>query len=233
MTETPHSSKFGKHVRTRLVSGLLVLIPLAITLFVLNVFFSSLTAFVRPLLLPWLGELPEYALTLIAVVTTVLLIYLVGIITTHIVGRRMIYWGEALLMRLPIVKSIYAASKQVVDTFSSSQKATFQAVVLVEFPRRGSRALGFVTGTIRTAEGTQLYRVFIATTPNPTSGFLLLLPVDEVQFTDISIEDGVKMIVSGGMLAPEAYGLRTPPPQTATPSGPVRPDIDSPSGPLS
>jgi len=211
MTETPPPSKFGRHVRTRLVSGLLILIPLAITLFVLNLFFSSLTAFVRPVLSPWLGELPEYALTLIAVVATVLLIYLVGIITTHIVGRRLIHWGETLLLRLPIVKSIYAASKQVVETLSSSHKATFQAVVLIEFPRRGCRALAFVTGTIRTSEGTLLYRVFIATTPNPTSGFLLLLPTDEVQFTDISIEDGVKMIVSGGMLAPDSYRLKTPP----------------------
>jgi len=201
------ASRLGKHVRTRLMSGVFVLIPLAITLFVLNVLFSSLTVFVRPILQPWVGELPEYALTLIALAATTAGVYLVGLVTTHIVGRRLIHWGEALLMRLPIVKTVYSASKQVVDTFSPPEKASFQAVVFVEFPRRGSLAVGFVTGTMRTPENALLYRVFIATTPNPTSGFLLLLPSEDVQFTDISIEDGIKMAISGGMLAPVSYQI--------------------------
>lgn len=214
MTNDTHkdlSSKIGKHVRTRLVSGVIVLIPLAITLFILNLFFSSLTSFVRPLMRPWVGELPEYILTLIALIAAVLIIYTAGGIATHIIGRRLIHWGEALLMKLPIVKSVYAGSKQVVDTFSSSTKAAFKAVVLVEFPRRDSLAVGFITGTILNPEGKLLYRVFVATTPNPTSGFLIILPEEEVKFTDISVEDGIKMIVSGGMLAPLSYRLCPPP----------------------
>jgi uncharacterized membrane protein len=144
-------------------------------------------------------------LTAVALLATVMLIYLVGLVTTHIVGRRAIHWGERLLLKLPIVRSIYSASKQVVETFSSSTQAAFQAVVLVDFPRRDSLAVGFITGTILSPEGKKLYRVFVATTPNPTSGFLIILPESEVRFTDISIEDGVKMIVSGGMLAPASY----------------------------
>ena len=210
-TKKDLSAKIGKHLRTRLVSGLIVLIPLAVTLFILNLFFSSLTAFVRPFMRPWLDEMPEYILTLIALATTVLIVYIVGVVTTHIVGRRLILLGETLLMKLPIVKSVYAASKQVVDTFSSSTKAAFQAVVLVEFPRRDSLAVGFVTGTILSPAGKTLYRVFVATTPNPTSGFLLLLPEGEVHFTDITVEDGVKMIVSSGMLAPLTYQIHPAP----------------------
>ncbi|HNX36463.1 MAG TPA: DUF502 domain-containing protein [Kiritimatiellia bacterium] len=213
-SEKGPSSRIGKHLRNRLMSGLLVLIPLAITLFILNLLFSTLTAFARPVLRPWTGELPEYILTLIALLVTAVLIYLVGGITTHIIGRRLIHWGEAVLLRLPIVKSIYASSKQVVETFSSSTTAAFQAVVLVEFPRRDALALGFVTGTILNPQGRTFYRIFVATTPNPTSGFLLLLPRDAVQFTDISVEDGIKMIVSGGMLAPPSYQVR---PQENTP----------------
>lgn len=194
-----------KHLRTRLVSGLLVLIPLAITLFVLNLFCTSLTAFVRPVMRPWVGELPEQVLTLIALFVTLAFVYLVGLVTTHIIGRRVIHWGESLLLKLPIVKTVYSASKQVVTTFSSSTMAAFSAVVLVEFPRCGSLAVGFITGTIRNPEGVLLYRVFVATTPNPTSGFLIILPENAVQFTGISVEDGVKMIVSGGMLAPQSF----------------------------
>lgn len=206
-------SAFGKHVRTRLMSGLLVLIPLAVTLLILNVLFSSLTSFARPVMRPWAGELPEYALTLIAFFVTVLLLYFVGLITNHIIGRRLILWGETLLMRLPIVKSVYSASKQVVETFSSSTKAAFKAVVLVEFPRKGSHAVGFITGMIPNPEGKTLYTVFVATTPNPTTGFLVIFPADEVSFTDISVEEGIKMIVSGGMLTPKAYRLHPTPSQ--------------------
>lgn len=208
---TPAGSHLGKHLRTRLMSGLLVLVPLAITLFILRVIVSFLAAFVLPLVRPWLGCLPEQVLTAVALLVTTLLIYLTGLITAHIVGRRVIHWGERLLLKLPLVRPIYAASKQVVETFSSSTQAAFQAVVLVEFPRQGSLAVGFVTGTILSPEGKMLYRVFVATTPNPTSGFLVLLPGSEVHFTDISVEDGVKMIVSGGMLAPASFQVRPPP----------------------
>ena len=90
-------SAFGRHLRTRMVSGLLVLIPLAITLFILNLFFSSLTAFMRPVMQPWLHELPESVLTAIALVCSVLAIYFTGLVTNHIVGRRIIHWGLGLL----------------------------------------------------------------------------------------------------------------------------------------
>lgn len=212
----PSSLGFGKHVRTRFVSGLLVLIPLAITLFVLNLFFSFLTAFVRPLLRPWTGNVPEYVVMLLALAITLALVYTVGVVTTYFAGRRMIHFGERLLLKLPIVRSVYAASKQVVETFSTSTKAAFQAVVFVDFPRRGSLAIGFVTGIIRNPDDKVMYRVFVATTPNPTSGFLLILPEEEVYFTNISVEEGVKMIVSGGMLAPERYQIEVAPLGLAT-----------------
>ncbi|MEI6647396.1 MAG: DUF502 domain-containing protein [bacterium] len=196
-----------------MISGILVLIPLAITLFILNVILASLTAFVRPLLHPFLGEIPENAITLIALCVTTLIIYFTGLVTNHLIGRRMISLGERVLMKMPIIKSVYSASKQVVDTFSSSTKAAFKAVAVVEFPRKGSLAVGFVTGSMTNPEGLLLYRVFIATTPNPTTGFLLILPAEEVQFTDITVEDGVKMIVSGGVLSPDSYQKRPPPVQ--------------------
>lgn len=217
--EKHSGTAFGKHVRTRLMSGLLVLIPLAVTLFILNLLFASLTSIARPVMHPWVGEMPEYALTLIALFVTVLLLYFVGLITNHFIGRRLLHWGEALLMKLPIVKSVYFASKQVVETFSSSTKAAFKAVVLVEFPRQGSFAVGFVTGQIRNHEGKMFYNVFVATTPNPTTGFLVIYPDDEVNFTDISVEDGIKMIVSGGMLAPQSYQTRPAPSQLAQSPG--------------
>jgi uncharacterized membrane protein len=219
-THRPPESAFGKHLRARLVSGLLVLVPLAITLFVLNLLLKSLTAFMRPLIRPWAGVLPPYAVTLTALIVAVGLIYGVGLIATHILGRRMIRWGEHLIMRLPLVKTVYAASKQVVEAFSSPTQAAFSAVALIEFPRRGAWVIGFVTGTLLNPQGEPCCRVFVATTPNPTSGFLVILPQSDVQFTDISVEDGLKMVVSGGMLSPASYRTRPAPAQTQTPAIP-------------
>lgn len=206
-SEKKAKAKIGKHLRTRLVSGLLVLGPLVITLFILKLLFAALTAFVLPVIenLPVLKDLPGGVLVFIATVAALLLIYLVGVFTTHFMGRRAIKMGESVMLKLPIVKSVYSASKQVMDTFSNSTKAAFSATVLVEFPHAGALAVGFVTGTILNPEGRTLYRIFVATTPNPTSGFLILLPKEDVTFTDISVEDGIKMIVSGGMLAPKSY----------------------------
>jgi uncharacterized membrane protein len=212
-TEPNKPSAFSKHLRARLISGILVLIPLAITIFFLNILLASLTSFVRPLLDQFLGKIPQYAVTLIALFVTTLIIYFTGLVTNYVIGRRMIQLGERLLMKMPIIKSVYSASKQVVDTFSSTTKAAFKAVAFVEFPRKGCLALGFVTGSMTNPEGQLMYRIFIATTPNPATGFLLILPAEEVQFTDISVEDGVKMLVSGGVLSPESYQRRPPPVQ--------------------
>jgi uncharacterized membrane protein len=203
--------KFGVHLKARMISGMLVLGPLVITLFILKLIFAALTAFVLPVLRPWLVDLPESVVVIIATVAALLLIYLVGMFTTHFLGRRLIKAGEDIMMKLPIVKSVYSASRQVMDTISNSTKASFTATVLVEFPHPGSLAVGFITGTILNPQGKILYRVFVATTPNPTSGFLLLLPEEAVTFTDISVEDGIKMIVSGGMLAPKQYVKRDAP----------------------
>jgi uncharacterized membrane protein len=203
--------KFGVHLKARMISGMLVLGPLVITLFILKLIFAALTAFVLPVLRPWLVDLPESAVVIIATVAALLLIYLVGMFTTHFLGRRLIKAGEDIMMKLPIVKSVYSASRQVMDTISNSTKASFTATVLVEFPHPGSLAVGFITGTILNPQGKTLYRVFVATTPNPTSGFLILLPEEGVTFTDISVEDGIKMIVSGGMLAPKQYVKRDAP----------------------
>jgi len=212
-------ARIGGHLKARMISGLLVLLPLVITLFILKLVFAALTAFVLPVLkeIPVLKELSGGILVFIATAAALLMIYLVGMFTTHFIGRRFIHIGERLMLKLPIVKSVYSASKQVMDTFSNSTKAAFTATVLVAFPHPGALAIGFITGTILNPEGKTLYRVFVATTPNPTSGFLLLLPEEDVTFTDITVEDGIKMCVSGGMLAPKQYAKR---------SGPLPPAAD-------
>ncbi len=211
-----HTVSLGRHFRTRFVSGLFVLIPLAITVFVLNLVFSTLAVAAMPFVRPLLKTAPQFVLVLIAVAFMAVLVYLTGLIASHIIGQRMIRWGETLLLRLPLVNSVYTTSKQVVEIFSTNSAAAFKAVVMVIFPHPDSLAVGFVTGTMLGPDGHLRYRIFVPTTPNPTSGFLVVVEEDQVTFTDISVEDGLRMIVSGGMLAPAQYKkaparLDTPP----------------------
>ena len=211
--ESPKFS-LGRHLRSRFVSGLFVLIPLAVTLFVLKVVLSTLESAAMPFVRPLLKTAPQFVLVVIAVVFMVTVIYLIGQIASHIVGQRVIRWGEALLLRLPLIKSIYTTSKQVVEIFSTNSATAFKAVVMVTFPHPDSMAVGFVTGSMLDPNADLLYRVFVPTTPNPTSGFLLILPESQIRFTDIPVEEGIRMIVSGGMLAPLQYKV-TPVPLKA------------------
>jgi len=206
-TSIPH--RFRRHIRRKLASGLLVLIPLGLTFLLLRFLFDTFTGIVVPFLLPFTGELPRYAVTLISFAATFLVVYGIGLITAHFVGQKLLTLGEAIILRVPIAKSIYAASKQIVHVFAGGNSQSFKAVVLFEFPRLGTRALGFATGSIRDEKGNLFYNVFVPTTPNPTSGFLILVPEAQVTFTSMPIEDGIRMIVSGGVLSPATFSDET------------------------
>ena len=205
-------SALGRHLQSRLTSGLVIFIPIAITLFVLHATIRLLTSFV----LPWLRNLPfnipDAALVAVALTVMAISVYITGLVAAHFFGRRLIRWGDRLLLRLPIVKPVYSASRQVVSIFASPSRTAFHAVALAEFPRKDSFSVGFITGTMIDPEGVPMYCIFIPTTPNPTTGFIIMQPEDETIVTDLSVEEGVKMIISGGMLSPHSYRTRTLPP---------------------
>ncbi len=147
--------------------------------------------------------LPEWTLPVVALFLVFATLYLAGLLATHIIGRRILTWGEAVITRIPIVKTIYATVKQVVESLSLSQRKSFQKVVLVDFPSAKCRSIGFVTGTLKGADDKGFYRIFVPTSPNPTSGFIALAATEDVIEIDMSPEQAVKLIVSGGIVAPE------------------------------
>ena len=223
MTPAPQRSalaRLGTTLRDRVMTGVLVLVPLAITLWVLKVIFLATAGVLRPILRFALGEMPPPVITLVSFVTMLALLYIVGAVAAHFLGRRLIALGEAFLLRVPLVKTIYSAVKQIVDAFSPSQQKAFQRVVLVEFPRRGLLCIGFVAGNAVMVDGTPYLKVFIPTTPNPTTGFLEFVPLAETRDTPFSVEEAVKIVMSGGILCPERIETRTVgAPTTATPPG--------------
>lgn len=188
-----------RRLRTYFFTGLIIVLPFLLTLYFLWLVFGFVDGLIGPILELILGhKIPGVGFAL-----TVGLILGTGVLATNYLGRRLLAWGERLFVRLPLVRSIYQTLKQVVQAVFSEKQKAFQQVVLVEYPRKGVYSLAFLTGNRE--EAGEMVTVFVPTTPNPTSGYLLLIPKEEVKCLDMSVEDGLKLIVSGGVIAPPGW----------------------------
>jgi uncharacterized membrane protein len=197
--------QFRRHLRGRLLSGLAVVLPMGITIVVLRFLFRIMTRVVYPVTQHLFFEVPRYLHLVIAIAIFIAAIYMIGLITRMVLARKMLGIVEKLMMKIPVLRSVYGASKQFVDTFTISSETPFKSVVLVEFPRKDCASVGFATGTIKDMEGRICYKVFVPTCPNPTSGFFIILPEHEVKIIDLTIEEGIKMILSLGVISPEKF----------------------------
>jgi uncharacterized membrane protein len=147
-------------------------------------------------------EFTKNTLYVITFFCLIAIIYVIGLVARFVAGRKLLSIGESLVLKIPLASTIYAATKQVTTAISMQDKS-FTSVVLVEFPRKGFYALGFLTGTIKDSAGNLYCKVFIPTTPNPTTGFFEMIPFDEVLQTELTVEEAFKAIISGGIVAPE------------------------------
>ncbi len=190
--------------RRNFVTGLITLAPVLITLYVIWVIVAAIGGKLASILshFPLLSWIPQFFLTLVALVLLVFIIYVVGIFSSSFIGREILGYGESIIEKIPFVRSIYIGTKQLINAFST-QNRSFAHAVLVEFPYEGSFAIGFITNSEkwRTRRG-NLLNVFIPTTPNPTSGWYIIVEESKVKYLNISIEDAIKMVVSGGLVVP-------------------------------
>lgn len=194
-------------LRRYLMAGLLVWVPLGVTLLIVTFLVDLMDQTL--LLLPESIQ-PENLLGFripgLGAVLTAVIVFVTGMIVTNLFGMQLFNIGERILQRIPLVRSIYASVKQVTESMFSSGKS-FRKVVLVEYPRKGMWSLAFQTGTgaeeVRDKTGRDVTNVFIPTTPNPTSGFFLMVPREDVIELDMSIDDGLKMLLSVGVVVPE------------------------------
>jgi len=187
----------GKRVRSHFLTGLLVVIPLMATLLILKWLFEWVDDILQPVIRGVFGR-PLYG---VGFLSTVVLVYIAGFATTHFGGRRLVVFGESLLARVPIVRQVYNGIKQIVESFALPRGTGFMEVVLVEFPRKGMYMLGFVTNEELDSAGRRMANVFVPTAPNPTSGFLQILPAEDLIRTTIPVDDALKMVVSVGRVA--------------------------------
>jgi len=189
------------------VTGLLIWVPLAITLWVLNLIVGTMD---QSLLLLPAKLRPEnlfgFNIPGLGAILTLLVVFLTGLVTANILGQRLVLFWEALLGRIPVVKSIYYSVKQVSDTLFSSSGEAFRKALLVQYPRPGSWTIAFQTGVpggdvARHLQGDYI-SVYVPTTPNPTSGFFLIMPRADVIELDMSVDDALKYIISMGVVPP-------------------------------
>ena len=213
-----------RRLRAYFLTGLLTLLPIWLVWIVFKFVLVLLSDMSQPLVAPlsgrlaaahpeWLGWMDDpWAQSTFAVVATVLVIVAVGALARRVIGQRMLAWFEALIARIPLAKTVYGSARKLLDLLQTKPDGT-QRVVLIDFPHREMKCVGFVTRVMR-EEGTgrELAAVYVPTTPNPTSGYLEVVPVERLTPTDWSVDEAMAFIISGGAVSPDTIPFERPGP---------------------
>jgi len=191
-----------------LIAGLLVWVPLGVTVMVIKLLVGMMDRSLLLLPEPYRPDnLLGFHIPGLGVVLTTIIVLVTGMVVANLFGRKLVKLWESMLAQIPLVRTIYTGVKQILETVFSSSDQSFRKVLLVEYPRAGLWTLAFQSSTsvgeAQTKTGRDVVNVFIPTTPNPTSGFFLMVPSDDVVELDMSVDDGLKMIISAGVVVPE------------------------------
>jgi len=187
------------------LTGLLVIIPIWGTILILKTLFVSLDRILGDLLVQLV---PSHYVPGLGILALIVLVFVTGLFATNFMGRQVVKWWEKCLDRVPLVRGIYSTLKSVMGIVSVSEQASYNRVVMIQFPKNGHYCIAFVTGVtkgeVQDFAQEPLIHVYVPTSPNPTSGYFLLVPEHEVTSIDISVEEAMKLIVSGGLYSPSA-----------------------------
>ncbi|KAA0259307.1 DUF502 domain-containing protein [Deferribacter autotrophicus] len=205
--------RFKNYLRNTFIAGIFTVLPIIVTYFFLSFVFNKFSGFLIPYLrigvryIPLQFNVAESWLRLISFVLMMLIIFLIGLFTKNYLGSKFLYLLDKTFKNIPFVKTIYTSTKQIIDAFQTSKGANFKKVVLLEYPRKGIYSLGFVTKDtsdfFNNLVNDECYNIFIPTTPNPTSGFILIVPKKDVIELNITIEDSIKFVISAGLVSPD------------------------------
>ncbi len=188
-------------IRTQFLAGLIVVVPVAASVLILIWVFTGIDNILQPII----NQIAGREIRGVGFGVTIVLIYLVGVVTRNFIGKRLEKYGNSVMMRVPVFRSLYSGIRHIMQTVAAPDKASFMQVVLVEFPRKEMWTLGFVTKELVNESGEKYLNILIPTSPTPWSGFFQVLKERDVVRTDMSVEDAIKMIVSGGMTTPESF----------------------------
>ena len=195
--KTSPDRQIARKIRRQFVAGILVILPIGAAVLILVWLFFTIDNFLQPVAKSLLG----HTVPGLGVAITVVLVYLTGVVATSVIGRRLVRYGESLLARVPVFRYLYTGIKQIMESFATPREAGFLQVVLVEFPKKDMRVIGFLTSESYVESGEKLLTVFIPTSPNPTSGYLEIVREQDVIRTNISVDDALKMVLSVGKVS--------------------------------
>jgi uncharacterized membrane protein len=202
-------SGFWTRIRNYFFTGMIITAPIVITVYLAWILIDFIDRKVTQIIPKkfQLSEIIGFDIPGAGIIIGLLILIIIGFITANYFGRTLIKTGEKILDKMPFIRSVYGASKQIFETLFAQQSSSFRQVVLVEFPRKGVRELAFITGQtegeIQNMTEDVVYNVFVPATPNPTTGFLLFVPKQDLIFLSMSVDEGLKMIISGGMVTPK------------------------------
>lgn len=209
-----------RHLRTTLGAGILVMLPIGVTILIFKFFFNLLDPLLRPVVnwIPGLdtcASLTEPGTTCpgLGLIFLLILVYLVGLVMAHVVGRRVVEIGHAVMEAIPVVKSIYGTARSATELFSKPKDQPYRGVVLVHFPSRGLKSIGLVTAQLGKENGEEMLAVYVPSSPVPSTGFLVVVAAKDVIPTQMSVDDALKALISGGILTRDLYV------PTASPTG--------------
>ncbi|MDO8751624.1 MAG: DUF502 domain-containing protein [Dehalococcoidia bacterium] len=186
------------HFRRTIITGLLLLVPVVLTYLVLRLLFNFLDGILQPVFRALgRGELPGVGL-----VSLVALIYIAGLFGANFLGKRLVSFGQATLLRMPVIGSVYSSARQLIESFSGGSSTGFKRVVLIEYPGPGLWSVGFLTSVTTDENGKSMGLIYIPTAPTPQSGWVALVPVENIYDTDLTVPVAMRLVLSGGIVTP-------------------------------
>ena len=194
--------RFIKKLRAVVIAGLVVTVPIGITIWIFIWLFTEIDKLLRP----YVTKIFGHEIVGVGFAVIVALVLIIGLIATNVIGKRIVRWGEKMLSKVPVTRSIYVALKQIAQSVSDPQQNRFRQVVLIEFPAKGMKTIAFITNEEKDKSGKKFFNVFIPTALNPTGGFIEIVREEDITMTNLSVEEGLKLAVSAGSMSPK--GLR-------------------------
>jgi uncharacterized membrane protein len=203
MIDDKQTSKKGwaKLLRDQFMAGLIVILPIGASILILYWVFTSIDNILQPVI----RAIFHHNIPGVGFGVTVVLIYLAGVVARNFIGKRLVKWGDTIMMKVPIIRGLYRGIRQIMESVAMPDKPSFLMVVLIEFPRKEIWTLGLVTKEITTKSGGKFFNVLIPTSPTPWTGYFQIVKETDTIRTNISVEDAVKILVSGGMTVPQTF----------------------------
>jgi uncharacterized membrane protein len=189
-------------VRNKFITGILTLLPIYITYLLLR-FIIGIAPDIPYLRTITFFSNNEILANIIEFIGALVVIFIIGIVVSNVIGKRLFTFFESIMEKVPLISTIYTSSRQIMQTLTMPSKGSFKQVVLIEYPRKGLWTLAFVTAYSKSESGEQYVHIFLPTTPNPTSGFMLFVKEKDIRQSGLSVEEGLKTLISGGMVAPK------------------------------